>query len=144
MGDVMTRWSEFGGDWVVDGIDAASDDGLETAIILSLFTDRRAEPEDDVTFRRGWWGDALPSADGDLIGSRLWLLRREKTLESVRLRAKAYAEEALKWLVDDRIARAVSVRAELLDRESIAIEVEVQRRREPAKSYQFVTFWGIE
>lgn len=56
-------------------------DGLDTAVIISLFTDRRAL-EDDATpdfteNRRGWWGDTY-DAQQRPIGSRLWLLSREK------------------------------------------------------------------
>jgi phage gp46-like protein len=98
--------------------DLTKDEGLETAVIISLFTDRRAK-EDDVlpdsnsTDRRGWWGD-LPSpfVEGDQIGSRLWLLSREKTLESAIEKAKGYAEEALQWFVEDGVAAKVEVDAE--------------------------------
>lgn len=91
----------------------AQDDGLATAVLLSLFLDRRAGPDDplpDGTDRRGWLGDAL-AADGDRIGSRLWLLMREKQVEETRRRAEEYAEEALAWLVEDGLAEAVEVTA---------------------------------
>lgn len=49
------------------------------------------------------------AAAHDRIGSRLWLLGREKQLAEVVRRAKDYAEEALAWLIDDGVARRVSV-----------------------------------
>ena len=51
------------------------------------------------------------SASGDHIGSRLWLLSREKQLAGVLERARHYAEEALTWLVEDGVATAVQVTA---------------------------------
>jgi phage gp46-like protein len=64
----------------------------------------------DPADRRGWWADAYAEIDGDLIGSRLWLLDRSKTTPDVVADAKAYAEEALAWLKDDEIAQKVAVR----------------------------------
>jgi len=97
----------------------AAEEGLETAIIHSLFTDTRALPDDRLpeaeADRRGWWGDAMPPnvdgapADGDKYGSRLWLLHREKQLPEVLRRAREYIEEALTWVIEDGIAERVEV-----------------------------------
>lgn len=81
------------------------DGGLETAVAISLFTDRRADD------RRGWWGDSYPDAENDLIGSRLWTLERAgQTVETLR-RAQVYAQEALQWMLTDGVAKRVSVTA---------------------------------
>jgi len=93
----------------------ARDATLAGAIILSLFLDRRAAPDDPLppgtTDRRGWLGDALSPRPGDRFGSRLWLLAREKQSEETRLRAEEYAAEALAWLVEDGLAERVEVTA---------------------------------
>ena len=102
---------------LVDGL-FETDASLYTATVISLFTDARAGKDDELpateTFRRGWWGDGVPSAGvpaGDRIGSRLWLLSREKQLPEVLARAKHYAEESLQWLLDDGRATDVAVTA---------------------------------
>lgn len=98
------------------------EDSLTTAVIISLMTDRRAEPDDRLPEddgrtraipldRRGWAGDAL-STDGHRIGSRLWVLAREKQTEETRRRAIEFAHEALQWLIDDRIASRITITAE--------------------------------
>lgn len=100
------------------GADLATEDGLRAAVLVSLFTDRRAEADDPLpgapnsADRRGWWADAWPEVDGDRIGSRLWLLAREKQTVDVLQRAQVYSEEALAWLIEDGVALAVSVTAE--------------------------------
>lgn len=105
--------------------DLVAEDSLRTAVILSLFLDRRANDDDILPNgsddRRGWWADTVApmtdygigggSASGDRIGSRLWLLSREKQLAGVLERAQHYAEEALAWLVEDGVATAVQVTA---------------------------------
>jgi phage gp46-like protein len=84
---------------------------LATWVIVSLFTDRRAEASDQlpsgVTDRRGWWGDSYADNPGDRFGSRLWLLARARSNASLPLIARGYILEALQWLIDDGIAAAV-------------------------------------
>lgn len=126
------------------------EDGLETAVVLSLFTDRRALPGDPLPQgaqlggtpdRRGWWGDSYADVRGDRIGSRLWLLRREKQLPSVLARAREYALEALQWMVDDGIARAVNVTAEIVRNGVLGLSIEIVRSDKPVAQYRFESFW---
>lgn len=103
-------------DWAIAAGDLARDEGLRTAVAVSLLTDRLAEADDEIpdgtTDRRGWWGDLpLPGAAQDRIGSRLWLLAREKRTPATLVRAEGYAAEALAWLTEDGIAAAVDVAA---------------------------------
>lgn len=103
------------GDLSFDGnqADLETDEGLETAVIISLFSDRRAGDDEElpsgVGSKRGWWGDSLADVGGDQIGSKLWLLCREKRLNSVRLRAEQYIREALQWMIDTKIATKIDV-----------------------------------
>ena len=121
--------------------DLATDSGLETAVLLSLYTDRRALPADELpgggSDRRGYWADAFSAR---LQGSRLWLLWREKELESVRRRAEVYAQEALDWMVEDGVAEAVVVTAEHVRRGVLLLRVEVRRGGGTAlaKEYEYV------
>lgn len=106
------------------GPDLAADEGLRTAVLVSLFTDRRAEADDELpdgsTDRRGSWDD--PER-----GSRLWLLGREKQTQRTLERAREYAEEALAWLVEDGIARAVTVSAEWVRTGVLGLRVVIER-----------------
>src|SRR5687767_5037389 len=81
----------------LDGPDLLSGEDLETAIILSLFTDRRAKADDildDPNDKRGWWGDTYSEIANDKIGSRLWLLSRAKITNTTLNRAREYVSEA--------------------------------------------------
>lgn len=106
------------------------EEGLQTAVTVSLFTDKRASLEElpsEETDRMGWWGDMFPDVPGDQIGSKLWLLRREKQTEEVRRRAKEYAEDALQWLITEKIAQGVNVETEFVERGFLAIQVSIQQ-----------------
>ncbi len=102
-------------DFAIANGDIVLDEGLRSSVILSLFTDRLAEADDVLpdggTDRRGWWGD-LPVSLGDErdnSGSRLWLLDRAKAFASTAMLAKHYIAEALQWMIDDGVAKTVSV-----------------------------------
>jgi phage gp46-like protein len=127
------------------GGDLESDAGLETATIVSLFTDRLADPGDELpdntSDRRGWWGDAFALAAGDLIGSKLWLLGRSKHLPAVADRAEDYAREALRWLIDDGIAAEVAVIAEWYSASTLALGVEITRPDGTEMTFRFDNIW---
>ncbi|KMQ72830.1 phage GP46 family protein [Marinobacter subterrani] len=125
--------------------DLLADDGMRTAVALSLLSDRRARADDALpdgtTDRRGWWADALADRQGDQFGSRLWLLSREKDLEEVRRRAEGYAREALQWLLDDRVATDIEVEARTVGGDRLLIDVAVIRGDGTRLAQQFDYVW---
>lgn len=114
MTDIALTWSNelWRGDWRLDDTGVlASDADLDTAVMLSLFTDRTATPDDvipDDGSIRGWWADTYRPYP---LGSRLWLLSREKKTEITRRRAEEYTKEAMAWFIDAGIASRVDVTA---------------------------------
>ena len=100
-------------DMSLAGADFAGDDTLVTAVILSLCTDRLAQPHEVAPGedRRGWWADAYATSPRDKFGCRWWLLAREKQLQSTVQRARDYALEALKWMQEDGLVTSVGVSA---------------------------------
>lgn len=128
--DLKLDWNGRFFDLVMENNDLAMDASLQSAVAISLFTDRRVTAEelpDGETDKRGWWGDALPDIDGDQIGSRLWLLAREKQTEEVRRRAVEYAKESLEWMIVDGVAQSVEVIGEWVGSGFLGLAVTVQR-----------------
>tara|TARA_B100000700_G_scaffold22521_4_gene21877 strand:- start:18978 stop:19421 length:444 start_codon:yes stop_codon:yes gene_type:complete len=129
-------------DLALDDGELAADEGLQTAVILSLFTDRLADDDDRLPDgrddQRGWWADAYNERPH---GSRLWLLSREKTEEDVLRRAKTYADEALAWLIEDGIAAEVVVEAEQLRRDTLGLRVLIQRADGERVEQQYEYVW---
>lgn len=112
-----------------DGFKA--DDGLQTAVIISLFTDRRlpdgvAHP-DGAADRKGYWGD-LAESDGYQWGSLLWTLYRQVITDTVITNCRQFCEDALQWMIDDGIAESVTVTAERAGTYQINIGIIVVKR----------------
>lgn len=134
-------------DLALSGFLLAEDEGLVTAVIISLFTDRQANPDDTLPngkHRRGWWGDDFAGTPGDKIGSRLWLNESAKQLGSVLIKDREYAQEALQWLVDDGVASRVDVAASNPRSGVRALTIEIHRANKPVARYQFERFWKAD
>ena len=107
-------------DWqLVEGPGLTANAALHTAVILCLFTDRRA-PEDyelpgDSSDRRGWFGDYVDvdvNAGERELGSLIWLYERsamnDDTAEGIRIAA----EDSLETLLIQRICSRIDVQEE--------------------------------
>ncbi len=130
MTDIALRFVDPAFDLLTDGSDIVTDETLETAIMISLFSDARVSKDEIPEWEssaRGWWADALSDIPGDTTGSRLWLLSREKQTFDVTLRAREYCEQALAWLVADGVASSVNVECEFVGREILGISVTVTK-----------------
>lgn len=135
--------SSGAGDFAMSGDDLLLDEGLETAVIISLFCDRQVDEEelpDGETDRRGWWGDVANADESDRIGSKLWLLAREKSLALVADKARKYCEEALKWMKDDGVTDAVVVTTEIIRSGLLGIGITIKRPSGPV-SYRYDYLW---
>ncbi len=123
-----TQWddAERLGDWrVAAAAESGNPGGLEaggqlaSAVVLSLFTDRRAPSgwRPEVSDRRGWWGDAVPpeGEEAEETGSHLWLLANEVATAEIAAQARVYAEEALAWMVRDAVAARIVVTSGLIE-----------------------------
>ncbi|PIW54582.1 MAG: hypothetical protein COW16_10355 [Sphingomonadales bacterium CG12_big_fil_rev_8_21_14_0_65_65_10] len=157
MTDLALAWdSDRGGAdlALVDGR-LETDNGLRTAVLISLFADAQAELGEALPGgardRRGWWGDeiargpggeAAPAQARDRTGSLLWLLSRSVVSADALRRARDACEDALDWLVRDGIARAVRVVTETQGTR-LAIAVAIERANNGAGS-RFDFVWDAE
>jgi phage gp46-like protein len=132
--------------------DLVTHGGLETMVIISLYSDKRAPdgatlPDPLNTDRRGWWGDETAEKENDEIGSLLWLLNRAKTTEQNLLAAKTYVEEALQWMIDEDIAAKINViteRGGVVGNDRLEIKVEIIRRDGEKIAMEFKEAWEVQ
>jgi len=149
MADIALVMGDFGGDIELQGMDLLADDGLETAVIISLFTDRRASsdqlpPEQAGEDLRGYWGDVVPAVEGDHTGSLLWLLQREKQTSQTRSRAEQYCRDALRWMIDDRVSNRIEVSASYVTRGVMRIVIDIYRPDQSPAQYRYDFEWTAQ
>lgn len=145
MADITTIWDVANGrgDWVMAGPSLQSGDDLETAVLISLFTDRVAEPSDVIPDgsgdRRGWWADeGAPSP----IGSRLWLLDRVGARADVPGLAEQYIAEALAWLTDDGVASQVQVACAFVSPTMLGAVIVILRTNGETVTLKYAWAWN--
>jgi phage gp46-like protein len=128
MADIRIVWNAAlgRGDWSVVGDDLDTSDTLQTAVLLSLFTDKRAPDSLQIysTDRRGWWGNTYGARP---LGSLLWTLERAIKSDGpeVLRRAEGYCTDALQWLIDDGVAATVSATASWITQTTLGIYIAI-------------------
>lgn len=149
MADIRVDWNPdmLLGDWRLAGHVLDTDRELVTAVAVALFTHRTADVEDEIpdggADRRGWWGDseAQEVHGGWPIGSRLWLLAREKQTETTRQRAEDYIREALQPFVDLGAATAFDLDVAWVAHERLGAVVTLYRGPAGSIAVRFESLW---
>lgn len=128
---------------------------LATAVIVALGTDALAERDDILPDdpggsgdRGGWWGDLDPDIWNSWpIGSRLWLLKRDKIEDpgsqrgATITRVDRYIREALQPFLDRRIASRLDVKVERIGRDRIDASVVMYRGPSLAIELRYQVLW---
>lgn len=122
------------------------DDGLESSILISLYSDARVSLEElqpGEISRRGFWGDAVDNPENHNTGSKLWMLDRATITSELLESAREWCEEALQWLIDDRIAESVTVTTAYkpTDRSVMEIGIQIVRPTGNRVAYKFDFVW---
>lgn len=142
MSDIATVWNATQGDWLLEGADLRNGDDLATAALISLFSDRVADPDDALLDAsndpRGWWGDGADHS----IGSRLWLIERAKRTQQTLQAAKGYIEEALQWMLDDGVAAGFEIGVEWDPGNQLSASVVVLRSDGQRQAMRFAWAWN--
>lgn len=123
-------------------LDPCSENELLSAILLSLFSDRRVSKEelDDPTEdQRGYWGDLLAASQSG-IGSKLWLLQRKDNQQDLLEIARIYTTEALQWMIDDGLVNLLEVTTGWDLDANLAINITVDGSKHIPISYSLGSF----
>lgn len=117
-------------------------DNLTRAVIISLFTWRRADPDDDSEQPMGWWGDSYPTIQNDRIGSRLYLLQRTTLTNKTVELARGYLEQALAWLKDDGVVSQIAINVLRRGTEILTAEITLYRNDGNSQLITFDDLWS--
>lgn len=133
MTDVRLTLTPTGGDLSLKDGDLELDQGLETAVLVSVLSEARAPDLDQLdtlaTNPRGFW----PDTSRDRFGSLLWQLEREKRLPKTAQAARDAAIASLGWMVEDGVAGALEAQASF-DAQGV-LDLDVQIARGSSKKY---------
>ena len=114
-------------DFGINNGDLVGEDGYDTAIWVSLFTDARADstqvpiPE----YRRGWLGNTVSVIPDRQLGGYLWLIDQRRLIQKTLNEAIDYTKKALQWMIDDNICSEVTVTSKLIPGLGIELDVNI-------------------
>ncbi|EPL7797645.1 phage GP46 family protein [Citrobacter freundii] len=117
-------------------------DPLTRAVVISLFTHRRADPDDHADVPMGWWGDTWPIVANDRYGSKLWLLQRSKLTNALVNTVRSYLREALQWMLDDGVVSRIDIDVQRTGINELANKIVLWRRDGPV-TISFNDFWSV-
>jgi phage gp46-like protein len=143
-GDVRLSWDPANarGDVTMFGPFLETGHDLESAVLISLFTDRQADPGDVLppdlsSDPRGWWADTY---NGDFIGSKLWqVMGRVRNPDTLNF-AQDAASKSLDWMIADGVASAVDVIASFYGSGGLRLDIQISQPSGVINHFTFV--WG--
>ncbi|QNB13427.1 hypothetical protein G5S35_17510 [Paraburkholderia tropica] len=144
MSDISVIWDvdNSRGDWLFVAPALVTGDDLQSAVLVSLFTDRLASDDDSIPDGtgdpRGWWGDIGEDVP---IGSRLWLLDRSKQTQEVLNLARDYIIEALQWMVDDGVIASMDVQTQWVRDTFLGAQIILYQPTGPQISMTYAWAW---
>jgi phage gp46-like protein len=132
----------------IEAGDFKTGNDLETAVLVSLFSNRRATDDELNTFARG---NSKPELNEGLwidtyrtdiqYGSGFWLLYRENKKQETLSRFEDYARQSLQWLIDDGVALSVDSDA-VFDGERLILAVTITRQNDAQLLATFDFAWN--
>ncbi len=120
--------------------DIQSEDFFDTAIIVSLFAERRANESEvlDSALRRGWIGnEATPDFE---IGSKIWLYEQSRLTRSVLNNIATAARQSLQWLVDDGYAISIDNVEAIATSTGVNLSITIRRPNSEVEKRHY-TLW---
>lgn len=134
---IIDQWGQPVASSFTAGTGLTVGDDLLTAVLISLFSDAQADPDDMIADGtddpRGWWGGA--------IGSKLWLRMRSKALPVTLALVKHDIEQALAWLINDGVAASVAVATQWVRRSVLGAQVTIRRTDGTTRALAFAQVW---
>ena len=116
-------------------------DGLETAILVSLFTNSRRDESDisNPLNRGGWIGNWRTSKRPRELGGLCWTVEHERLTREVLNIARENAQNALAWMIDDGLCRNIEVETEPQNQSKIQYKITITSR--DGIKYDYIYLW---
>ena len=114
-------------------------DGLDTAIVLSFFTDGRADSSEvsEPILRRGWIGNEQNENEDDYFGSKLWLLDQARINDETSNRSTSFSQDALSWMLDSGYVTKLNIDSEIINKDKIRINIVFTTTNNKTESRQY-------
>jgi phage gp46-like protein len=109
-----------------DNGDLYSTDGFTSALLISIFCERRATPSEVAPpeKRRGWWGNAFLGFADFEMGSKLWLLSQARADQVTLNNSITFTNNAVEWFKEDKYIDKANVTANYDEQNALLIFIQ--------------------
>lgn len=129
----------------INGENLVRDPGLENSILISLFSNGRADSRDAIPNEEdklgGWWGDTLLETP---FPSKLWTLGRTKINDTTIALVEQFTKDALGWMEEDRLADIISATATRTGVNIITTEVRIAQPGGSTIYFKYYVNWKLQ
>ena len=127
MADVLVYQTNDGGEIICEAGQIAMDDGVQTAVFLSLFGGNEDDSGDDDGKAKEWWPNKTETDANKKFRSRTHYLLRSIALTSGNLQLiEDAAALDLQWMLDTKLADFVGASASIPALNWIRIDVKIE------------------
>ena len=125
--------------------DLTSTANLDTAVLMSLYTDYRASNSEvpQIQRRRGWWGNVVSNYPDYQIGSKIWLLYQARLNQDTLNLVKTYIYNCLSWMIDDGYITGINILVEATSNEGILVFITLSISQNIVYSNEFQLWLGV-
>ena len=127
-GDVKLVQTDDGGDIEFVAGQPVMDQGLETAVYISLFSG-------------DWWGNAI-SEQNEKLESNLEEIYNRNLSNKTRLDAEEYVRKALEWMISLGIAKRIDVSASLPTPGWLGLEITIIEPNGSEQNFRYSINWA--
>lgn len=126
---------------IAENGDIATTDGFDTAILMSIFVDARADisevpiPEN----RRGWWGDLVSDIPDESTGSKIWLYYQARLTTIIANKLEDELYNCLLWFVKDNYLESITTSVSIID-DAVVLNFGLKRNNSETESRSY-TLW---
>ncbi|AFP85182.1 phage GP46 family protein [secondary endosymbiont of Ctenarytaina eucalypti] len=115
---------------------------LRRAVMMSLFTWRCAELNNETNAPMQWWDEAWPTIRNDSIGSRLYLLRQHTLTNETARQAKEHIIQALSWMTANGIVQRINVEVTRSAIDALTAKVILMLNNYSIQTIKFNNIWS--
>lgn len=131
-------------DIVIEDGDFANEDGFDTNIWVSLFSDARANESQVIVpeNRRGWLGNLVSEVPERQLGGYLWLAEQRRLNQSTLNEITDYIRKSLEWMIVDEICLKIEVTGNIIPRTGIEATVTITAK-DGVTSDHYIELWRL-
>lgn len=111
---------------LTDEGDLVGSNSIDTAVLMSLFTDKRADKSEirKATQRRGWVGNLFNNNENYEIGSKIWIHSNQGRMQADNLNNIVDdAKDSLNWLLEDGIVDQMVIDYDTINNNEIKLNL---------------------